>query len=331
VAIEVQYGLIGEPAVEAFSAPLPESTIAICRDSDAILFGAVSQRGILELRREFDFYVNLRPVRVIPQLLKCSSLRREVVEGTDVLFVRELSSGIYFGPSGRGSDHRGPFGFHTMRYHDYEIRRVACHALSLARSRSGRLTVAHKENALPQIKWRELVRQEAAAFPEIEINNMLVDTLAMELVRRPKQFDVILAGNLFGDILSDLGGAITGSIGMLPSASLNESGFGLYEPVHGTAPDIAGKGIANPLGMLGSVEMMLQQWGLNDAARQLRRAQEWALAQHFVTRDLSVRDDQRVVSTSEMASAVIEGLEQATAIDDAEQADHETYATAAGR
>ena len=245
--------------------------------------------------------------------------------------MRELSSGIYFGPSGRGSDDRGPYGFHTMRYHDCEIRRVARHALSLAASRSGRLTVAHKENALPQIKWRELVQQEAAAFPEIEINGMLVDTLAMELVRRPRSFDVILAGNLFGDILSDLGGAINGSIGMLPSASLNGNGFGLYEPVHGTAPEIAGKGIANPLGMLGSVELMLQQWGLNDAAQRLRRAQEWTLAQNFVTRDLAVRDDQRVLSTTDMASAVIEGLEQAAAIEAAEQSENESYATAAGR
>jgi 3-isopropylmalate dehydrogenase len=309
--IEVQHALIGQPAIDAHSDPLPPETIRLCRNADAILFGAVAKHGILEIRREFDFFMNLRPVRVLPYLADRSSLRPEVVEGVDILFVRELSSGIYFGPSGRGADERGPYGFHTMRYHDYEIRRIARQALAMARARSGRLTVAHKENALPKIKWQELVREESQAFPEVEVEGMLVDSLAMELVRRPKRFDVVLAGNMFGDILSDLGGAIVGSIGMLPSASLNEQGLALFEPVHGTAPDIAGKGVANPLAMIGSIEMMLQHWGLEECAASLRRAQEWALSRNLCTADLARDGRDKVLSTMQMADAIVAGLEEA--------------------
>jgi 3-isopropylmalate dehydrogenase/3-benzylmalate dehydrogenase len=212
-----------------------------------------------------------------------------LIDAVDILFVRELVSGIYFGPSGRGRDSRGDYGYHTMRYHDSEIRRVATVALRHAGSRRGRLTVAHKENALPRIPWTDLVREEATAFPGVSVRPMLVDTLAMELVRRPAEFDVILAENLFGDILSDIGGALVGSIGLLPSASLNADGFGLYEPVHGTAPDIAGRGIVNPLGTIGAVGMMLDQWGECRAADRLRRAQASILGRGIRTADL-VRD-----------------------------------------
>jgi 3-isopropylmalate dehydrogenase len=275
----------------------------------------VSQQGILQLRREFDFYVNLRPIRVMPHLETLSALRPELAERVDLMVIRELGSGIYFGPSGSGTDQHGAYAFHSMRYYDDEIRRIARHALDWAARRSGRLTVAHKENALPRIKWQDLVREEAEAFPGVEIQGMLVDSLAMELVRAPSKFDVILAGNLFGDILSDLGGAITGSIGLLPSASLNDVGLGLYEPVHGTAPDIAGKGIANPLGMIGSMEMMLSQWGLPRASARLRRAQELALLRGLRTADLASGSADRVVSTQEMATAVADNLEEVAEIE----------------
>ncbi len=266
ITVELERALIGAPAMAACGDPLPAETVHACSRADAILFGAVSQHGILQLRREFSFYVNLRPIRVMPNLVDLSALRPELADGVDILVVRELASGIYFGPSGSGTDEQGPYAFHSMRYYDDEIRRIARQALTWAGRRSGRLTVAHKENALPQIKWQQLVREEAADFPGVTVQGMLVDSLAMELVRSPGRFDVILAGNLFGDILSDLGGAITGSLGLLPSASLNDKGLGLFEPVHGTAPDIAGKGIANPLGMIGSIEMMLSHWGRREAS-----------------------------------------------------------------
>lgn len=312
LSIDVVYGVIGQEAVDAYGEALPRETVRLCDDADAILFGAVARHGILELRQEFGFYANLRPVRVSPSLVNQSSLRPEVVAGVDLMIVRELASGIYFGPSERGADERGPYGAHTMKYYDAEIRRIARDALALAQQRSGRLTVAHKENALPKIGWQAIVSEEAAGFPGVFVEGALVDSLAMELVRQPARYDVIVAGNLFGDILSDLGGAITGSLGMLPSASLNEAGFGLFEPVHGTAPDIAGRGIANPLGMIASVEMMLAHWGEAAAATRLRNAQETALARGLRTADLVGDSGEQPLSSSEMADAIGDILEEAT-------------------
>jgi len=313
LSIEVEHGAIGQEALDAYGEALPRETVRLCDDADAILFGAVARHGILELRREFGFYANLRPFRVSPSLVNQSSLRPEIVEGVDLLIVRELASGIYFGPAERGADERGPYGAHTMKYYDAEIRRIARDALALAQQRSSRLTVAHKENALPKIGWQALVKEEATAFPGVTVEGALVDSLAMELVRRPRRYDVILAGNLFGDILSDLGGAITGSLGMLPSASLNEDGFGLFEPVHGTAPDIAGRGIANPLGMLASIEMMLVHWGEDSAATRLRQAQETALARGLRTADLVGDNRERSLSTDDMADAIADILQETAA------------------
>jgi 3-isopropylmalate dehydrogenase/3-benzylmalate dehydrogenase len=311
LSVEVERALIGQPAIDAMGEALPPQTIRLCREADAILFGAVARHGILEIRREFDFYINLRPIRVPAGLAKHSALRPELAAGVDMVIVRELASGIYFGPSERGQDERGAYGSHAMKYYDFEIRRIARHALQLARKRSGRLTVAHKENALPKIKWQELVAEEARQFPDVEVKGMLVDSLAMELVRQPKRFDVILAGNLFGDILSDLGGAITGSLGLLPSASLNDAGLGLFEPVHGTAPDIAGKGIANPMGMLSSVEMMLEHWNCTTAADRLRRALDLAVERGICTPDMPVSGTRGAASTDETADAIAELLEEA--------------------
>jgi len=304
-SLTVDHGLIGQPAIDAGDAPLPDGTIEMCAGCDGILFGAVSQHGILELRKRFQFYANLRPVRVWSCLEDQSGLRKECLDSVDILFVRELTGGIYFGPSGRDQDANGPYGFHTMRYHDFEIRRIARMALELAQCRRGHLTIAHKENALPEIPWCRLVSEEARRDGGITVDPMLVDTLAMQLVRDPRRFDVILAGNLFGDILSDIAGALTGSIGTLPSASFNQEGLGLYEAVHGTAPEIAGRGIANPMGMLGAVELMLEHWDRTQAASRLRNAQQRALASGIRTADLVSGTKLSRATTAEFSAAVI--------------------------
>ena len=310
-AIAVDDGWIGEPARQRFGVPLPIETLRCCEGSDGIVFGAVTQGGLLELRRHFDLFINLRPVCPSPSLLEASPIKEAHLKDVDLLFVRELVSGIYFGESGREVDSQRGYGFHMMRYTDAEIRRVARVALQYAQSRSRRLCVAHKENALPMIPWTQLAREEANAFPEVEVTPMLVDNLAMQLVMRPGDFDVILAGNLFGDILSDLGGAIAGSIGLLGSASLNADGFGLYEAVHGTAPDIAGKGIANPLGTLAGIVLMLEQWGEKVAAGRLRDIQADLLRKGYRPFDLIRQNsDQQPVTTRELVDLFITAIRQ---------------------
>ncbi len=308
ISIKIDYGLIGEPALDTLGSYFPTQTAQLCQGADGILFGAVTRGGILELRQHFDFFVNLRPVRVFQSLIDQSCLQPDKVDGLDILFVRELVSGIYFGPSGRAEDESGAYGYHTMHYHDWEIRRIAQVALKHAQARQCQLTVAHKENALPHIPWSRIVQEEATSFPNVTVEPMLVDNLAMQLVRNPLAFDVILAGNLFGDILSDIGGALIGSIGLLASASLNADGFGLYEAIHGTAPDIAGKGIANPLGTLGAVTLMLQQWGEADAAKKLIEAQEKVLAQGYYTADLKPQSGGILVGTAALTDLLIQAL-----------------------
>ena len=311
--LTVDYGLIGEPARQALGTPLPDETIELCEASDGIVFGAVTKGGLLELRRRFDLFTNLRPVRPFPSLAAASPIKAERLEGVDLLFVRELVSGIYFGRSGRGEDEDGPYGFHTMRYADEEIRRVARVALGYAQQRRSHLVVAHKENALPHLPWSRLVKEEAIAFPSVRVAPMLVDNLAMQLVMRPRDFDVVLAGNLFGDILSDLGGAIAGSIGLLGSASLNADGFGLYEAVHGTAPDIAGKGIANPLGTLAGIVLMLEQWGEQAAADRLVSIQAELLRQGFRSFDLAQQPpvaSERIVTTAEIVNLFLTTIQK---------------------
>lgn len=238
-------------------------------------------------------------------------MRPEKLQDLDILFVRELVSGIYFGPSGRTSDAKGPYGYHTMRYHDWEIRRVAQVALHHAQRRRRHLTVAHKENALPLLPWTRLVAEEALNFPDVTVEPMLVDNLAMQLVRAPTRFDVILAENLFGDILSDIGGALVGSIGLLGSASLNADGFGLYEAIHGTAPDIAGKDQANPLGTLVAVGLMLRQWGEVGAAQRLDTAQRQVLAAGYRTADLAPQGAERLVGTRQLTALLCQAVEDA--------------------
>lgn len=307
-SVRVESGMVGEPAVQQFGVGFPEVTAQLCDGADGILFGAVSKAGLLELRKRFDLFANLRPVRPVKSLRHRSSIKSEKLDGVDILFVRELVSGIYFGPSGRVADGPDPYGFHTMQYADAEIRRIARVALQQAQQRRKTLAIAHKENALPCIPWTRLVQEEAAAFPDVTLVPMLVDNLAMQLVMNPQQFDVILAGNLFGDILSDLGGAIAGSIGLLGSASLNADGFGMYEAIHGTAPDIAGKGIANPMGTLASVELMLKQWGERDAAAHLAIAQEQLLEAGYRTADLITSPEDQFVNTKAFTDKLIQQL-----------------------
>lgn len=308
-SVHVDTGWIGESARQQFGTPLPEETLALCDGADGIVFGAVSKGGLLELRQRFDLFVNLRPVRPSPSLLDASPLKAERLRDVDILFVRELVSGIYFGPAGRAEDDQGAYGYHTMRYSDRDIRRIARVALAQAHQRRDRLTVAHKENALPHLPWTRLVLEEAQAFPSVTVEPMLVDNLAMQLVMRPHHFDVVLAGNLFGDILSDLGGAIAGSIGLLGSASLNAEGFGLYEPIHGTAPDIAGQGIANPSGTLAGITLMLQQWGETQAAECLRLTQECLLAHGYRTADLVSHGTHIRVTTAEWVKQFLQAIE----------------------
>lgn len=321
--LTIQRAHIGSQAQQQFGTPLPTETLSVCEASDSILFGSVTKGGLLELRRHFDLFINLRPVKPIPSLASASPLKAERLQNVDLLFVRELTSGIYFGPSGRQKNEQGKFGFHTMHYADSDIRRIARVALKYAQNRQQHLVVAHKENALHHLPWSQLVQSEAKNFSTVTVEPMLVDNLAMQLILRPKDFDVILAGNLFGDILSDLGGAITGSIGLLGSASLNADGFGLYEAVHGTAPDIAGKGIANPLGTLASCILMLRQWKEHSAAQTLESIQTKLLKQGYRTYDLkenysvnnrttanSSTSAHRLVTTSELVNLFLDEIEK---------------------
>lgn len=298
--LQVDYGTIGETAFRQYNTYFPQETAALCSAADGILFGAVSKGGLLELRQQFDLFINLRPVKTCPSLLDKSSIKCDRLLGVDILFVRELVSGIYFGASGRERDQRGSYGYHTMQYYDWQIERIARVALRKARERKGLLTIAHKENALPYLPWTKIVAKVASEYSDVTVVPMLVDNLAMQLVINPQQFDVILAGNLFGDILSDLGGALVGSIGLLGSASLNTMGLGMYEAIHGTAPDIAGKNLANPLGTIASAMMMLQQWGETAAVNSMQRAWDNVLAKGYRTYDLYSKNTETPVTTTEL-------------------------------
>ncbi|MEA5603234.1 isocitrate/isopropylmalate dehydrogenase family protein [Nostoc sp. UHCC 0252] len=307
-SLQVDYGWLGATALEKFGTYFPQATVELCNGSNGIVFGAVTQGGLLDLRKHYDFFCNLRPIRIENSLVHKSSLRPEKVQGLDILIVRELVSGIYFGLAGRSFDEKGAYGYHTMLYYDEEIRRIARQALQKAQQRRGLLAVAHKENALPHLPWTRLVQQEALQFPGVIVEPILVDSLAMQMVLNPQRFDVILASNMFGDILSDIGGALVGSIGLLGSASLNADGFGLYEAIHGTAPDIAGLGIANPLGTLGACVLMLQQWGEVKAAQRIMTAQERVLAKGYRTVDLSPQGAEILVNTEKLIDLLQEEL-----------------------
>jgi 3-isopropylmalate dehydrogenase len=314
---------VGGAAYDRHGDPLPAETLSIAKQADAVLFGAVGdprydklerakrpEQAILGLRKELGLFANLRPARVHPELAAASSLKPEVVSGLDILIVRELTGDIYFGqPKGIRQKGNEREGFDTMLYSESEVRRIARVAFEAARRRSRRLCSVDKANVLETSQlWREVLTDEARAFSDVELTHMYVDNCAMQLVRNPKQFDVIVTGNMFGDILSDEASMLTGSIGMLPSAALDEKGKGLYEPIHGTAPDIAGKDIANPLATILSAALMLRySLGQPAAAQRIERAVAKVLQSGLRTADIHTAGTRRV-GTKEMGDAVVAAL-----------------------
>jgi 3-isopropylmalate dehydrogenase len=323
LALRFEKANVGGAAYEANGDPLPAATLRIAKEADAVLFGAVGdprydalvrakrpEQAILGLRKALGLFANLRPARVHPELAAASALKPEVVSGLDILIVRELTGDIYFGePRGIREVRGKKEGFDTMHYNETEIQRIARVAFEAARRRSKRVCSVDKANVLETSRlWREVVQQEANSHPDVELSHMYVDNCAMQLVRNPKQFDVIVTGNLFGDILSDEASMLTGSIGMLPSASLDERGKGLYEPIHGTAPDIAGKDLANPLATILSAAMMLR-YSLRqlEAAQRIERAVSAVLKAGLRTADIHTPGTRRV-GTKEMGDAVLAAL-----------------------
>lgn len=317
--IKTEDHLIGGAAIRQTGSPLPDETLEACLDSDAVLLGAVGspgfdellpeQRpeiGLLKLRKSLGGFANLRPAKAYPALIDSSPLRREVFEGTDLVIVRELLGGLYFG-SPRGFLNNNSEAFNTMRYSAAEVERVARTAFEAAKKRRGKVTSVDKANVLETSRlWRETVEKVGAVYPDIELEHLFVDACAMHLVTNPKRFDVILTENLFGDILSDEAAVLTGSLGMLPSATVGGK-VDLFEPVHGSAPDIAGQNKANPLGAIGCAAMLLRFSGKNEqAAEAIETAIEKVLEKGFRTSDLASKPDGKILSTEEMGSLIAE-------------------------
>ena len=323
IKLEMETALLGGCAVDAAGEPYPEATRKLARAADAVLLGAVGgpqydalpreqrpERGLLGIRKDLGLFANLRPAVLYPELANASSLKPEVVAGLDILIVRELTGDIYFGePRGIEMRNGEKVGINTMIYAESEIRRIARVSFEAARKRSRKLCSVDKMNVLECTQlWRDVVTDEAKNYPDVELSHMLVDNAAMQLVRNPKQFDVMVTGNMFGDILSDEASMLTGSIGMLPSASLDEKGKGLYEPIHGSAPDIAGKGVANPLATILSAAMMLRYtFGEEAASVRVEAAVKKVLQQGLRTGDI-FEAGMRQVGTREMGDAVIAAL-----------------------
>ncbi len=326
VHLEMEMADVGGIAVDRHGDPLPAATLALCQASDAVLFGSIGgpkydtlarhlrpERGLLRLRKKLDLFANLRPAQVFPELVNASTLKPEVVSGLDLMIVRELTGDIYFGePRGIVHNAQGErVGTNTMTYSDSEIRRVAHWGFQAAQKRRKQLCSVDKMNVLECTQlWRDVVTELASEYPDVQLTHMLVDNAAMQLVRNPRQFDVIVTGNLFGDILSDEASMLTGSIGMLPSASLNANGLGLYEPIHGSAPDIAGQGIANPLAQILSTAMMFRySLQRTDLADRVEQAVRQVLQGGLRTADL-VQPGQSAVSTCQMGDAVAAAVRQ---------------------
>ena len=321
---ELIEGQIGGAGYEKFGDPLPDSTLDLAVKSDAVLLGAVGdwkydalprdkrpERGLLRIRKELNLFANLRPAILYPELVGASSLRPEIVSNLDIMIVRELTGDIYFGePRGIHENENGEReGVNTMRYSESEIKRIAYVAFQIAMKRSKKLCSVDKANVLETTElWRQVMIDISKEYPEVELTHMYVDNAAMQLIKNPKQFDVLVTGNIFGDILSDEASMLTGSIGMLPSASLDSKNKGMYEPSHGSAPDIAGKNIANPLATILSLAMMFR-YTFNDEknANKIESAVKKALSQGFRTADICSAGDKKV-SCSEMGEAVIASL-----------------------
>ncbi len=324
IDVEIEQAAIGGAGYDEQGDPLPASTLKLAKAADAVLLGAVGgpqydelpramrpEQGLLRIRKELGLFANLRPALVYKELAEASSLKPELVENLDLMILRELTGDIYFGePRGqRQTDSGEREGFDTMKYSESEIRRIAHVGFTIAGKRNRKLCSVDKANVLDtSILWREVVTEVGKDYPDVELSHMYVDNAAMQLVRAPKQFDVVLTGNMFGDILSDEASMLTGSIGMLPSASLDANNKGLYEPVHGTAPDIAGKNLANPLATILSVAMMLRYtFGIDDAAQRIEKAVGSVLQQGLRTPDI-YQQGTTEVGTSQMGDAVVAAL-----------------------
>jgi 3-isopropylmalate dehydrogenase len=326
--IEMESAPIGGAGYDAAGDPLPEATLKLAREADAVLLGAVGgpqydaldrplrpERGLLRIRKELNLFANLRPALLYPELAGASSLKPEVVAGLDLMIVRELTGDVYFGqprgietrPSPTGGSER--VGFNTMLYSESEVRRVAHVAFAIAMKRSRRLCSVEKANVLECSElWKAVMIEVSKDYPEVELNHMYVDNAAMQMIRWPKQFDTMVTGNLFGDILSDAASMLSGSIGMLPSASLDERNKGMYEPIHGSAPDIAGKDLANPLATILSVAMMYRYTFADPAtADRIENAVKQVIAQGYRTGDIWT-EGTRKVSCSEMGDAVVKAF-----------------------
>lgn len=326
---DIEFGfteaLVGGAAIDAHGVPLPDETLEICKSSDAVLLAAIGgykwdtlpsaqrpEQGLLGLRAGLGVFANLRPATVLPQLIDASTLRRDVVEGTDIMVVRELTGGIYFGkPKGFGVNEAGErIGYNTMVYSEPEVDRIAKVAFDIARKRKGRLCSVEKANVLEVSQlWKERVTEVHKDFSDVELSHMYVDNAAMQLIRRPTQFDTIVTGNIFGDILSDAASMLTGSIGMLPSAAIGLDGPGLYEPVHGSAPDIAGQDKANPLAQVLSAAMMMRyQFGEEATAAALEKAVNDVLDDGYRTGDI-MQEGMKQVGCVKMGELLLEKLQ----------------------
>ena len=323
LGMNLVHGLIGGSAYDETGSPLPQETLKAAKECDSILLGAVGghqwealdrplrpERGLLGLRAEMDLFSNLRPAILYPQLAAASSLKEEIVSGLDLMIVRELVGGIYFGePRGIEVKDGQRFGINSATYFESEIARIGHSAFQIAQKRDKRVCSVDKANVLEVCElWREVMEEVSKDYPDVELSHIYVDNAAMQLVKAPKQFDVMVTSNLFGDILSDCAAMLTGSIGMLPSASLNKDNFGMYEPIHGSAPDIAGKDIANPLATILSVAMMLR-YSLNqtDLADKIEGAVNTVLDQGYRTDDIAA-DGDTVIGTEEMGDRVVAAL-----------------------
>lgn len=324
LGLELEHGLLGGSAIDATGGPLPEATLKLAKEADSILLGAVGgpkweplpiairpEKGLLGIRSALELFANLRPAILYPQLASASSLKPELVAGLDILIVRELVGGMYFGkPRGiRTLENGEREGFNTLTYKESEIERIGRTGFEMARKRNKKLCSVDKANVLEATElWREVMTHLNKEYPDVQLSHMYVDNAAMQLVRAPKQFDVMVTENMFGDILSDAAAMLTGSIGMLPSASLDKTGKGMYEPCHGSAPDIAGKGIANPLATILSAAMLLR-YSLNQGrvADRIEQAVSTVLDQGFRTGDIHT-DGMQKVGTTQMGEAVLNAL-----------------------
>lgn len=319
-----QEKLIGGAAIDETGVPLPDDTLKACEESDGVLLGAVGgpkwdtldysirpEKGLLKLRKDLDLYANLRPAKLYSALIDASPLKKEVIENLDIMIVRELTGDIYFGEP-RGIEKAGDEekGFNTMVYYTHEIERIVRFSFDLALKRDKKLTSVEKANVLDtSVLWRKIASKIAEEYPEVEFSQLYVDNCAMQLIRDPKQFDVIVTGNIFGDILSDEASMLTGSIGMLPSASIGGK-VGVYEPVHGSAPDIEGKDMANPIAMITSAAMMLRySFDLNEPAQDIENAVESVLSKGFRTGDI-YKEGKKKVGTKEMSSLIAKEIEK---------------------